>query len=185
MASRWSHRITVCCDGFRATNNNEYKEKAMLKKLIPAFALATAITAPALAQNVTYTKDIAPVLKEYCSECHGDGSPIYKEFKKNEAKLTKEKIGPRMDSFPLMVTHIVYPETGALQRRLDDGKASPGGKPGNMYRYLGGDEQERQKNLALFKAWLGEGGWNLNRWAARGDVPAITKEQLDKLKLAY
>jgi hypothetical protein len=70
-------------------------------------------------------------------------------------------------------------------RRLDDGKASPGGKPGNMYRYLGGDEQERQKNLAVFKAWVGEGGWNLNRWAARGDVPAVTKDQLDKLKLAY
>ena len=54
-----------------------------------------------------------------------------------------------------------------------------------MYRYLGGDDQERQKNLALFKAWLGEGGWNLNRWTARGDVPAVTKDQLDKLKLAY
>ena len=37
----------------------------------------------------------------------------------------------------------------------------------------------------LFKAWLGEGGWNLNRWVARGDVLAVTKEQLDKLKLAY
>ena len=90
-----------------------------------------------------------------------------------------------MDSYPLLVTHVAYPETGAIQRRLDDGKASPGGKTGNMYRYLGGDDQERQKNLALFKAWLGEGGWNLNRWVARGDVPAVTKEQLDKLKLAY
>ena len=107
-----------------------------------------------------------------------------KDAAENE-KFTKEKLGPRMDSYPLLVTHIAYPETGAIQRRLDDGKASPGSKPGNMYRYLGGNDQERQKNLALFKAWLGEGGWNLNRWDARGDVPAVSKEQLDKLKLAY
>jgi hypothetical protein len=32
---------------------------------------------------------------------------------------------------------------------------------------------------------VGEGGWNLNRWKARGDVPAITKDQLDKLQLKY
>ena len=138
----------------------------MLKKLIPVFAVAAAINTPALAQNVTYTKDIAPI-------------------KKQEEKFTKEKTGPRMDSYPELITYIGWPETGAIMRRLDDGKASPGGKPGNMYRYLGGDDQERQKNLALFKAWLGEGGWNLNRWTARGDVPAVTKEQLDKLKLAY
>ena len=157
----------------------------MLKKLIPALVIAVAAAAPALAQNVTYTKDIASLMKENCSECHGASSPIFKEFKKQEEKFTKEKLGPRMDSYPLLVTHVAYPETGAIQRRLDDGKASPGGKTGNMYRYLGGDDQERQKNLALFKAWLGEGGWNLNRWVARGDVPAVTKEQLDKLKLAY
>ncbi len=157
----------------------------MLKKLIPAIVIAAFAAAPACAQTVTYTRDIAPLFKENCGECHGESSPIYKEFKKDEKRLTKEKTGPRMDSFPLLVTHIVYPETGALQRRLDDGKASPGGKPGNMYRYLGENDEERQKNLATVKAWLGEGGWNLNRWKARGDVPAITKEQLDKLKLAY
>ena len=157
----------------------------MLKKLIPALVIAVAAAAPALAQNVTYSMDIASLFKENCAECHGDGAPLFKEFKKQEEKFTKEKLGPRMDSYPLLVTHVAYPETGAIQRRLDDGKASPGGKTGNMYRYLGGDDQERQKNLALFKAWLGEGGWNLNRWVARGDVPAVTKEQLDKLKLAY
>lgn len=156
----------------------------MLKKLMSVLAVAAAFSVPAFAQNVTYTKDIAPMFKENCAECHGDGAPIYKEFKKQEEKFTKEKLGPRMDSYPLLISHIGWPETGAIMRRLDDGKAS-GGKPGNMYRYLGSDEQERQKNLALFKAWVGEGGWNLNRWQARGNVPAITKEQLDKLKLEY
>lgn len=156
----------------------------MLKKLVSIAAVTAVFSVPASAQNVTYTKDIAPMFKENCAECHGEGAPIYKEFKKQEEKFTKEKLGPRMDSYPLLISHIGWPETGAIMRRLDDGKAG-GGKPGNMYRYLGSDEQERQKNLALFKAWVGEGGWNLNRWAARGNVPAITKEQLDKLKLEY
>lgn len=35
------------------------------------------------------------------------------------------------------------------------------------------------------EAWVGDGGWNLNRWEPRGAVPAVTKEQLDKLKLKY
>lgn len=42
--------------------------------------------------------------------------------------------------------------TGAMMRRLDDGKGAKDGKPGNMYQHLGGTEEERQKNLALFKA---------------------------------
>jgi len=35
------------------------------------------------------------------------------------------------------------------------------------------------------KDWLGAGAWNLNRWNARGDVPGITKEQLEKIKAKY
>jgi len=107
------------------------RKTIMLKKLIPVLALAAAITGPAAAQNVTYTKDIAPIMKENCSECHGASAPIFKEFKKQEEKFTKEKIGPRMDSYPELITYIGWPETGAIMRRLDDGKASPGGKPGN------------------------------------------------------
>ena len=66
-------------------------------------------------------------------------------------------------------------------------KAKPvhDGKPGNMYRQLGSNEAERQKNLAVFKAWVGEGAWFLNRWEARGSAPAVTKEQLNKLQLKY
>jgi hypothetical protein len=71
-------------------------------------------------------------------------------------------------------------------RRLDDGKNPlAGGKPGNMYQYLGGTDEERQKNLQTFKAWVGEGGWNLNRFKARGKVPGITKEQLEKITVKY
>ena len=156
----------------------------MMKKLVPTLVLVIA-PASALAADVTYTKDIQPVFKELCLECHGEESPDLETFKKNEKKFTAEKIGPRMNTYNELISYIGWPDTGAIMRRLDDGKASPSGKPGNMYRHLGSDDEERQRNLAIFKAWVGEGGWNLNRWKARGDVPAITKDQLDKLQLKY
>ena len=37
-----------------------------------------------------------------------------------------------------------------MMRRLDDGKGSKEGKPGNMYQHLGATEVGRQKNQALF-----------------------------------
>ena len=137
------------------------------------------------AAEVTYTKDIAPILREMCSECHGVGSPDLQTFLRNEKKYADDRTGPRLSTYAEVVGVIVWPETGALMRRLDDGKATADGKPGSMYRRLGLNEAERQKNLALFKAWIGEGGWNLNRWTAQGAVPAITKEQLDRFRLAY
>jgi hypothetical protein len=156
----------------------------MKRKLIPMLCFAIA-PASVSAADVTYTKDIQPLFKELCSECHGAESPDLETFKKDEKRFTAEKTGPRMNTYTELISYIGWPDTGAIMRRLDDGKASPGGKPGNMYRHLGGDDAERQKNLAIVKAWVGEGGWNLNRWQARGDVPAITKDQLDKLRLKY
>ena len=156
----------------------------MLKKLIPVAVLA-AVSVSAPAADVTYTKDIAPIFKEWCAECHGAEAPDIHAFKADEKKFTKEKTGPRMNSYDELISFIGWPDTGAIMRRLDDGKSTRDGKPGNMYKNLGEDDAERQKNLAIFKAWVGEGGWNLNRFKARGDVPAITKEQLDKLKLKY
>ncbi len=154
----------------------------MLKKLILPLIL---VASSASAADVTYSKDIAPMFKEWCSECHGAEAPQLQAFKLEEKKFTKEKTGPRMNSYDDLIAFIGWPDTGALMRRLDDGKSVKDGKPGNMYRYLGSDDAERQKNLEVVKAWVGEGAWNLNRFKARGDVPAITKEQLDKLKLKY
>jgi hypothetical protein len=54
-----------------------------------------------------------------------------------------------------------------------------------MHEYLGSTDAERAANLKLVKAWVGDGAWNLNRWNKRGDVPAISKEQLDKIKVKY
>lgn len=156
-----------------------------LKRIIGAACLAFAL--PSISAEVTYRADVAPMMKKYCAECHAaPGAPSMAEFKLNEEKYKKAESGPRTDTYEDLVILIAYPSTGAFMRRLDDG-TSPysGGKPGNMYKTLGDTDAERAANLAVLKAWVGEGGWNLNRMAARGDVPAVTKEQLDKLKLKY
>ena len=156
----------------------------MLNRFIPAAILSAAI-APAMAADATYTKDVLPIFKDRCIECHGPDSPDLQTFDADDKRYIKEKTGPRMNSYAEVIYFIGWPDTGAIMRRLDDGKSAKDGKPGNMYRQLGSDEAERQKNLAVFKAWVGEGAWFLNRWKARGDVPAVTKEQLDKLQLKY
>jgi len=165
----------------------------MKLKLLATVAVA-AITLPAMAADVTYRKDVAPMLKKYCAECHAEaaGSPSMAEFKLDEERyIKKEKVGPRSDTYEHLLQLVNGMSTGAFMRRLDDG-TSPysGGKPGNMYKYLCEKENTNNNadcaaNLKILKEWVGEGGWNLNRMAARGDVPALTKEQMDKLKLKY
>lgn len=159
-----------------------------MKLRLFAAPLCAAMIAPAVAQqDLTYRKDVEPLMKKYCVECHAaPDAPSYAEFKLDEEKWKKAKVGPRLDTYEHVVVLVAYPGTGAFMRRLDDGSSAlAGGKPGNMYKYLGDTEAERKANLVILKAWVGEGGWNLNRMSARGDVPALTKEQLDKLKLKY
>lgn len=156
----------------------------MKAKFLAAVAVS-ACALPVWAQDVTYRKDIQPLLKEMCVDCHGDKSPSLAEFKLEEEKYKKAKEGPRLDTYEHVLALIAYPDTGALMRRLDDGSSTPDKKPGNMYKYLGGTDAQRGANLKVIKAWVGEGAWNLNRWGKRGDVPAISKEQLEKLKLKY
>jgi hypothetical protein len=156
----------------------------MRVSLIAPLALALAAL-PALATDVTYRNDIRPLIKAQCGECHGDGAPTLAEFLLDQEKYKKDKLGPRTDTYADLLQLVGWPDTGAFMRRLDDGSNTADKKPGNMYKSLGENDAERAKNLALIKAWVGEEAWNLNRWAKRGDVPAITKEQLDKLKLKY
>jgi len=151
----------------------------MWKKALGMVALC-AVALPAGAQDVTWRNGISQLVQARCGACHGASSLEFSEW-----DLGDKKTGPRMDSYPAFMTFVVWPATGAMQRRLDDGKASPNGKPGNMYAFLGSNDAERAANLAKIKAWLGDGAWNLNRWSARGNVPAITKEQLDKIKAKY
>jgi mono/diheme cytochrome c family protein len=134
---------------------------------------------PALAAEVDYHTDIRPIMEKYCVGCHGPSSPNYGEFMEHKEKFTKANKGPRMDGYETLIFYIAWPDTGALMRRLDDGKHTKDGKPGNMYERLGNSDEERQKNLALIKAWVGEDAWILKR---KGD---ITKEELLKIKAKY
>jgi len=131
------------------------------------------------AEEVTWRSGIAQIVQARCAGCHGAAAKEYSDW-----SLGDKKDAPRMDSYPTFMTFVVWPATGAIMRRLDDGKGVAG-KAGNMYLYLGDSAEERAANFAKVKDWLGEGAWNLNRWSARGEVPGIAKEQLDKIKAKY
>jgi hypothetical protein len=132
----------------------------------------------ASADEVTYRNDIRPLWQQKCMACHGENAPSLAEFDENKEKYKQMSLGPRMDSYANLVAFVGWPDTGALMRRLDDGTNTKDHKPGNMYENLGTDEAERQKNLALFKAWVGEGGWFL------GKLKEMDKATLMKMKVA-
>lgn len=150
-------------------------------KLIKAALLSPlfyASVAFAAADEATYTGQIAPLVNARCSGCHGsNAAPEYHAFKKDKEKWIAKGKGMRMDSYSHLVFYTAWPDTGALMRRLDDGKNSKDGKPGNMYIHLGNSEDERQRNLALFKGWVGN--WTLKRW------PDISKEELNSIMVRY
>jgi hypothetical protein len=141
--------------------------------------------APALAADVTYRADIQPLIKKLCADCHGPNAPTLADFKLDEERYTKKREGPRFDSYGEMIGLIGWPDTGAIMRRLDDGTNTGNKKPGNMHKYLGETDSERAANLKLIKEWVGEDAWKLNRFKKRGDVPAASHEDMEKLKLKY
>jgi hypothetical protein len=156
----------------------------MLRALIVSCALFAVSTA-GIAADVTYRKDIQPLWMQKCSACHGANAPYIGEFDEDKKKFEAMLKGPRMDTYADLIFFVGWPDTGALMRRLDDGKTASDGKPGNMYQNLGVTEEERQKNLGLFKEWVGKDAWKPNRWETRDKVPATTKEDMDKIKVKY
>ncbi|MDP3419599.1 MAG: cytochrome C [Thiobacillus sp.] len=156
----------------------------MFKTLVPSL-VCLALAAPALASDITYRKDIRPLWNAQCAACHGASSPYLGDFLENQDKYTKMMKGPRMDTYADLIIFVGWPDTGAIMRRLDDGKNSKDGKPGNMYQYLGATDAERQKNFQIFKAWVGEDAWVHKRWDKKGDMPGVTKEELSKMKLKF
>jgi hypothetical protein len=52
-------------------------------------------------------------------------------------------------------------------------------------KYLGETDEERARNLALFKAWIGPQGWTMKRFEARGGVAGISREELEKIQVKY
>ena len=164
-----------------------------MKLSLIASVVCAVAALPAVAADVTYRVEVAPMIKKYCAECHSAkaGAPSMADFNLDPEKYKKEKVGPLSDTYEHLLQLVNGKSTGAFMRRLDDG-TSPyaGGKPGNMYKYLCEQDNkdnnaECAANLLVLKAWVGEGGWNLNRMSARGDVPALTKEQMDKVKVKY
>lgn len=132
----------------------------------------------AFAVEVTWSGDIKEVFEVRCRWCHGgERAPEHYEFKKDKDNFVSMGQGPRMDTYSHLVFYTAWPDTGSLMRHLDDGKNTSDGTPGNMYRRLGITEQERQKNLVLFKEWVGN--WVLKRW------PDVTKEELNGIKVPY
>jgi hypothetical protein len=156
----------------------------MTRTLI-AFCAVFGVSIASFAADVTYRSDIRPLWEQKCSVCHGAGSPYLGDFKENQKRFEAMFKGPRMDSYADMLFFIGWPDSGAIMRRLDDGKSAKDGKPGNMYQYLGTTDKERQNNLNLFKEWVGADAWKLNRWKAKGNVPAISKKDMDKIKAKY
>lgn len=154
-----------------------------MRTLMISTVLLWGLVASAGAQELSWRSDIQPLVAEKCAGCHGTTQPEFSDWMVQREK--NKSLAARMETYAHFMNYVVWPATGALMRRLDDGSGSAGGKPGNMYQFLGADDAERARNLRKIKDWLGEGAWNLNRWSKQGDTPGITKEQLERIKARY
>jgi hypothetical protein len=157
--------------------HKEIAVKNVLKAFLITLCLAVLAAFSASADEVTYRKHVKPIMDSHCIGCHGEKNPEHDGFIEEKEKWMASHQGMRMDTYSHLITYVAWPYTGAFMRRLDDGKASGTGKPGNMYEYLGNTETERQKNLNTMKQWVGH--WNLKRWKD------VTKEDLATLKAKY
>jgi len=165
---------------FGPEETNTAKEKAMKKSIRSILIIGLGLMLPALAlsaDEMTYRSHISLLISEKCISCHGPDAPEYGEFEKDKTKYKALSKGPRLDSYANLVFFVGWPDSGAIMRRLDDGKNTKDGKPGNMYQYLGSTEAERQNNLESFRTWVGN--WTLKRWNE------ITKEEMNGLKVTY
>jgi len=163
---------------------NSPSEEITMHVRLSVLAACCMVSFAVHAQDLTWRKDIEPIVKAKCAACHGASAPIYEEWNLDRKNYESKNVGPRMDNYVDFMRHVLWPATGSMMRRLDDGK-NAGGKPGNMHAFLGANDDERARNLATLKSWLGDGAWNLNRWETRGAVPGVTKEQLDRIKAKY
>lgn len=141
--------------------NARSKKVAALVAAAWAWTGAAAGASAADTQAVTYENTIKKIVADRCLGCHGKDSPTLAEFDKDKESWAKKFKGPRMDTYANLVIFVKGSDAGALMRRLDDGKNTKDGKPGNMYNYLGGSDAERAQRLELFKKWVGN--WTLKR----------------------
>ena len=147
----------------------------MSKSLLSAISLMgfVLLASVSSAEDVNYRTHIKQIFDTRCLGCHGSSAPEYEQFGIEKNKWLNQGLGMRMDSFRQLTNFIVWPNTGALMRRLDDGKNTKDGKPGNMYQYLGDTEEERQEHFSVFKRWVSL--WTLKR------LSGLSKEELLEL----
>ena len=129
-----------------------------------ALVISVALSASPAAlpqEKVTYDGAIRGLVEKRCGECHGSKSPTMEEFDKNKQAFKDKDLGPRYDTYEHLMVVVNGADLGALMRRLDDGKNTKDGKPGNMFKHLGENDAERAATLATFKSWIG--GWTLKR----------------------
>jgi len=147
----------------------------MLKRtsriLVAAGAMA-AFAGGAAAQSVTYENTVKNILAQRCLGCHGQGAPTIAEFDKDKDGWKKKMKGPRVDTYPNLMVLVKGSDAGAFMRRLDDGRSTKDGKPGNMYVYLGGNDAERAQRLDTMKKWVGN--WSLKRRKELSDAELQT-----------
>ncbi|TAK84684.1 MAG: cytochrome C [Betaproteobacteria bacterium] len=128
--------------------------------LVAALTLAAG-AGSAAAQSVTYENTVKDLVADRCGRCHGKSSPSFADFEKDKAQWKKKTKGPRFDSYAELMVLVKGTDAGALMRRLDDGKNTADGKPGNMYRQLGKTDEDRAQRLDVMKKWVGN--WTLKR----------------------
>ena len=127
---------------------------------------------------VTYEKDVKSIISKRCLLCHGSNAPTIEEFNKDKEGFKQQNKGPRMDTYENLMIFVNGTDTGALMRRLDDGKNTKDGNAGNMYKTLGGTDVERAENLVVIKKWIG--GWTLKRNAEITDTERKAIKALEK-----
>jgi len=146
----------------------------MSRMIIASFVIMAAAVPVFAGEAVTYEKEIKGIIAKQCLSCHGSDSPSMEEFKRDQEAYKKMMKGPRADTYGNLMVMVKGSDAGALMRRLDDGKNTKDGKPGNMYTYLGGADAERSANLEVFKKWVGN--WSLKRHKE------LSKEELEAVK---
>ena len=146
----------------------------MSRMIIAAFVIMGAAVPVFAGEAVTYEKDIKGIIAKQCLSCHGSDAPTMEEFKRDQEGYKKKMQGPRADTYGNLMVMVKGSDAGALMRRLDDGKNTKDGKPGNMYTNLGSADAERNANLETFKKWVGS--WSLKR------TKEISQEELDAIK---
>ncbi len=145
-----------------------------ISHLLIAAGAMVALSGAATAQSVTYENGVKKILSERCMGCHGKGAPTLAEFDKDKEGWKKKMKGPRIDDYANLMILVNGSDAGALMRRLDDGKNTKDGKPGNMYNYLGKNADERAQRLVTMKQWVGN--WSLKRRneLSEGELKSIT-----------